>query len=227
MLYTNIQKKFQLHPITERIFITKNNKWIIGPYTQLRLFASKLRYRDDLNRDDLIEKLVKLDVIFGERKTDAAPVGAVQKGGFIQAIRGKEEEQSAAELEKLYGNKPNRKGKPFIPRLTDQFQKAKDWYQNRTLESHHIVEKSLLEKINANKGDLADAVAPCVLVVAEMHRRLYTAEIARQRGSITNTMSRSEVKSKLFPMYRQLYARPVFSDLREIAELIIKSTVLQ
>jgi hypothetical protein len=50
-----------------------------------------------------------------------------------------------------------------------EYAQFKEFYSKKTLEAHHIVEKSILGKLELNDGEVDDAVAPCVLVVAELH----------------------------------------------------------
>ncbi len=210
------------------IFITTNNSWIIGPYYYLSTFATNLRankeaqqalmYRHDPENPGKELKPVK----FGRRRTDEIPVDKIMKGGFRELIKGQNPD---ADLENLnievkkrsclngviYAN-DNIKEKY---RLTDLYTAAGNYFSSITLESHHIVEKSMLKKAGKNTNDLADPMAPCVLLKGELHRRLFTPE-----GTIfRNNWNKKKEDIKSF--YNEFYSSPEFSDLKEIAELII------
>src|SRR3954470_15251585 len=66
------------------IFITGTNGLVIGPYDELKAFATKLRVNYSA-QVALINRKAK----FGRRSTDTIPVGEIKKGGFRKLIKGR------------------------------------------------------------------------------------------------------------------------------------------
>src|SRR5262249_24055528 len=107
------------------------------------------------------------------------------------------------------------------PRRSDQFDVFADFYSKKTLEAHHIVEKSILEALGRNRGDLHNDIAPCVLVVAEPHQQMFTPSVGRLRESFPRQMPPSVQADGLESIYRELYASNQMADLLKIASIII------
>jgi hypothetical protein len=93
------------------------------------------------------------------------------------------------------------------------------YYLDRTLESHHIVERSILRDLEVDHGDLAPNRTPCVLVVRELHQRLFTSEIASLRQELARRPN--DPADGLRAVYERLYAPTEFVALkREAMEII-------
>jgi hypothetical protein len=212
----------------KEIFISGTNSLVIGPYDYLRTFATNLRVNAEgqnalLNRSHPGNPNRKSPVRFGKRSTDVIPTGDIMKGGYKKLIKGKEASQM--QLEELNKKLAERKviiGVNTISedvaekyRLTDIFTEASDYFSSITLESHHIVEKSVLGAINKNINELENWRAPCVLIMGELHRRFY---------SPTGTKFRADGKfgeTELRDFYKKLYNNLEFADLDKIAGIII------
>ena len=200
----------------DSIFITDDSRFIIGPYRKLTDYSTALR--SNRNQQNL---LANLNVKFGRRNTDAIPKGTIIKGGFRSKIKNRKLTPSQLSLlihqhhrERYDFNRiPG-----FIPRITDEYREAAAYFQSITLESHHIVEKSLINALNRAKGDLADDFAPCVLVTGELHRRMFTPVGKNFRD--TSILS----KPAMLEFYGKLYASPEFNDLKIATQLILDAT---
>lgn len=77
--------------------------------------------------------------------------------------------------------------------------------------------------LGKNIGDLKNTDAPCVLVVAEFHRRLFTAQVAPERDSFTANMGSANAQKELNRIYDVLYGDSYMTDLKAIAKVIIKT----
>lgn len=182
-------------------------RWLIGPYNALARLAPQLR-TDEQKRDFLAD----LHVRFGERATDMPPSGS---------RRPRIGEKGLPVLsDHLAERRTNVTAGAPAARETDMYENAAKFWATQTLQAHHIVEKSILTALTVNSGDLADSVAPCVLLVAEFHQRLFTSEMAGARGQFQPTMTGAQAYLELKKIYDSLYARPVLAELRVIADLI-------
>jgi hypothetical protein len=200
-------------------FLTKPDRearrWVIGRFCDLKGIAPVLRTDEELR-----EAFSELSARFGQRETDLPPAGErVTRIGPLGDPR-----FTIAELKRRYARKRRQPGasQPFAARVTDIHPEHKRFWESRTLEVHHIVEKSMLGALGVNAGDLENNVAPCVLAVAEMHQRLYTPEMASERGSFSRQMSASAASNLLTKIYDGLYAGPVMTQLNAIAKIIIE-----
>ena len=199
---------------TAGVFITPSGAeprhWVIGPYERLRALARELRV------DATLRKAFG-SACFGQRHNDLPPSGAQPSGGFRKVIASATPNPlDTALIGMRQGVNPLQ-----TPRRTDQFDVFADFYSKKTLEAHHVVEKSILGELGRNRGDLRDDIAPCVLVVAELHQQMYTPEVSRFRASFTKGMTGGDQADLLESIYRDLYGSAPMADLLAIARLII------
>lgn len=184
--------------------------WVIGPYEKLKELARAFRV-------DATARASFDDGCFGRRHTDLPPTGEQPAGGFRKKmVVAVPRPVNPALIAMRQGANP-----PQMPRRSDQFNVFADFYAKKTLEAHHIIEKSILGDLKRNKGDLRDDVAPCVLVAAELHQQIYTPEVSRFRASFTPGMSSMAQADLLTKIYKDLYASPQMADLLAIANVII------
>jgi hypothetical protein len=181
--------------------------WLIGPYEVLARLAPVLRMSAPMRA-----YLAGLGVRFGQRGNDNPPFGDQQprigpRGELLRSDHRPERKAGSAA------------GAP-ASRATDDHVAVARYWNTQTLQAHHIVEKSILGALGVNRGDLADEVAPTVLVSAELHQRLFTAEMAGVRRQYTREMDGETAYAKLTRHYDHLYARPVFRELRTVADLV-------
>ncbi len=212
----------QLRPY-HSLRITKHNRWLIGPYLELKAFATALRY-DRV----AIDYLRAQQVIFGRREKDIPPTGISLIRSFRSKINFSKPEEDQGSLKDRYLTQrdydrfsmANRDQPLFRARLTDQYTLAKDYYQVITLESHHIVEKSILHQLGVDQGALSPEKAPCVLVAGELHRRFFTPEFSDFRNRLDKRLD--EAREKLHQKYHELYQDIRMKDLESIAHTIIE-----
>ena len=199
---------------TPTVFITpsgpEQRHWVIGPYQRLTALARELRVDASL-------RTAFRGACFGRRHTDLPPTGPQPSGGFRKAIASATPNPADAALiamrQGVGTNQP--------PRRSDQFDVFADFYSKKTLEAHHIVEKSILEALGRNRGDLNNDIAPCVLVVAEPHQQMFTPNVGRLRESFSTHMPPADQADRLESIYRELYASNQMADLLKIARIII------
>jgi hypothetical protein len=187
----------------------ENRHWVIGPYEDLTRLARDLRV-------DATAQASFGQACFGRRYTDLPPTGPQPSGGFRKAIESTVPHPIKPALINARQVDPNP-----TPRRSDLYDAFADFYSKKTLEAHHIVEKSILGRLGRNKGDLCDERAPCVLVVAELHQQLYTPDVSKFRASFSGGMSSQEHAALLTTIYTDLYASPQMADLLAIANIII------
>lgn len=200
-------------PVLPGIYLTKSQRWVIGPY---KVFVRKDGVARKLRIDEKL--LAKLPgARFGRRKDEALPTGPPTAGGFREKIEGKAPKEVS-----LPAGLPAERGE-IDPRITTQYEEAKEFFANRTLEAHHIVEKAILGYLGVNKGVLDDSCAPCVLIVAELHQRLFTPDVGEWRGTIVSKMERQKRIEELKENYEKLYSGELLKPLQEIALLILNS----
>jgi hypothetical protein len=183
---------------------------VIGPYEGLTALARELRVDASLRK-------AFGSACFGRRHTDLPPTGPQPSGGFRRAIATATPNPADAALIGMRQGV----GTSQTPRRADQFDVFADFYSKKTLEAHHIVEKSILGALGRNRGDLRDDIAPCVLVVAEPHQQMFTPNAGRSRASFTTGMTAGEQADLLETIYRDLYASNPMADLLKIARIII------
>ncbi len=198
---------------SERIFLTSTSKLIIGPYKNLAEYSSALRANKPQQ-----SLLSNLEAKFGRRGTDSIPQGPNTKGGFRSKIKNRQltPEQMMALMNQHQRERYDFNRIPgFRPRLTDEYAEAASYFNSITLESHHIIEKSMITSLNKSAGDLNDTIAPCVLITGELHRRLFTpvGKQFRDGGQLG--------KKDLLDFYANLYSSPDFLDLRIAVQAII------
>ena len=183
--------------------------WVIGPYEGLKKLARDLR-------TDATTQAAFADACFGRRHTDVPPTGAQPSGGFRKKMATEIPKPVNPALLGMRQVDPN-----LTPRRSDLYNAFADFYSKKTLEAHHIVEKSILGDLGRNKGDLKNDIAPCVLVMAELHQQIYTPEVSRFRASFTPGMTSAAQATLLTTIYTDLYASPQMADLLAIANVII------
>jgi hypothetical protein len=200
-------------------FLTKPDRearrWVIGRFCDLKRIAPVLRTDAELR-----EAFSELSARFGRRGSDLPPAGdRVTRIGPLGDPR-----FTIAELKRRHAKKRRLPGgsQPFAARVTDVHSEHQRFWESRTPEVHHIVEKSILGALGVNAGDLENNVAPCVLAVAEIHGRLYTPEMASERGAFSRQMSASVASNLLTKIYDGLYAGPMMTQLNAIAKIIIE-----
>lgn len=199
----------------DSIFITSNSKLIIGPYRKLCDYATSLR--QDRKQQKLLSNL---DAKFGRRATDSIPVGAIVKGGFRSKIKNRKLTPSQIQtlMNRHYKERYDFNRVPgFIPRITDEYTEAAAYFQSITLESHHIVEKSMIAALKKSNGDLANDAAPAVLVKGELHRRMYTPDAKEFRDEGNFNLE------SMLNFYGKLYESPEFDDLKKFAKIILNT----
>jgi hypothetical protein len=199
--------------------------WVIGQYRDLKMIARLLRtdkkLRDAFSaRDSRFEYEEELgNLLFGLRETDRPRAGKSRRSiGPLGKPR-----STVAELKNRYAKKrESSTSQAFEARTTDIHPEHKLFWESRTFEAHHIVEDNILETLKVNTDELARRVAPCVLLVAEMHQRLLTTEMASKRGDFSSKMSADQAFDKLTEIYDDLYANPLMIQLKAIANVIIE-----
>jgi len=187
----------------------ENRHWVIGPYEGLKKLARDLRV-------DASARASFSQACFGRRHTDLPPTGPQPSGGFRRAM----ESAVPHPINPALINKRQLDPNP-APRRSDLYDVFADFYSSKTLEAHHIVEKSILGDLGRNKGDLRNDIAPCVLVVAELHQQIYTPEVSKFRASFSPGMSSHAQAALLTTIYTDLYASTQMADLLAIANIII------
>jgi hypothetical protein len=188
--------------------------WVIGPYEGLKTLARDLRI-------DPTAQASFSEACFGRRLDDQPPTGAQPSGGFRKAMAtAKPNPVDPAVIAK------RRDPLDQTLRRSDQYDVFRDFYAKKTLEAHHIVEKSILGDLGRNKGDLSNDVAPCVLVAAELHQQVYTAEVSKFRGFFHSGMTSEQQAATLTTIYTDLYAAGQMADLLKIARIIIDQVKL-
>jgi hypothetical protein len=206
-----------------------SRRWVIGPYTELQRLAVNLRVDGGLQT-----AFAAAGAGYGRRHTDVPPIGP-----WVGPVRFRKAEEAAIrngtlnpidwsliDLRKVPGATRD-------PRRGDRFDLFAEFYQAKTLEAHHIVEKALLATLGLNVGDLADSNAPCVLAACELHQQFYTPEVSPARRQITKGMANEDAAAKLHEIYAGsdnrsdpnrtpgLYESPQMAPLREVADIII------
>jgi hypothetical protein len=183
--------------------------WVIGPYDGLRVLARDLR-------TDATTRAAFHNACYGRRETDVAPTGPQPAGGFRKpmATAIPHPVNPALIAQRVVDPNPT-------PRRSDLYDVFAEFYSKKTLEAHHIVEKSILGDLGRNKGDLRNDIAPCVLAMAELHQQVYTPAVAGFRASFTPGMSSAAQATLLTTIYTSLYASTQMADLLEIAKIII------
>jgi hypothetical protein len=185
-------------------------RWVIGEYDHLKKLATALR-------NDWTVGMYFGGACYGLRHTDVAPTGPQPKGGFrpLPPVPDHPVNQGLINMRQVNPNQ--------TPRESDLYDKYRDFYAQKTLEAHHIVEKSILGTLGHNKPGtgLENHKAPCVLVVAELHQQMFTREVSKFRTSFHNGMSEYQQALLLTSIYKDLYASPQMADLLWIANIII------
>ena len=202
--------------------------WVIGPYTELQRLAANLRVDTGLQTAFSLA-----GAGYGRRHTDVPPIGP-----WVGPVRFSKAEKAAiknGELNPidwaLIHMRPA--GASQQPRRGDLFDLFAEFYRAKTLEAHHIVEKSILDVLGLNIGDLADSSAPCVLAACELHQQFYTPEVSQVRKQITKSTPKDAAASKLTEIYAGsenksdpdrtpgVYESPQMAPLGDVAGVVI------
>jgi hypothetical protein len=199
-------------------FVDNGNRicrhWVIGPYVGLKKLAQDLRA-------DPTAQASFSEACFGRRLTDQPPAGPQPSGGFRKAMATALPNPVNLGAIAMRSDPSDR-----TPRRSDQYDVFRNFYAQKTLEAHHIVEKSILGDLGRNKGDLSNDIAPCVLVMAELHQQIYTAEVSKFRGFFHSGMTSEQQAATLTTIYTDLYAPGQMADLLKIARIIIDQVKL-
>ena len=178
--------------------------WVIGRHHALKQLAKGLRI-DPVLRD----RFAHLRVRLGDRANDNPPIEPA-----VRRIEASPLKQNLVA------------GRPF-QRQRDFFQGVEDFWRCKTLESHHIVEDNIVEKLEQDTGELDREQAPCVLLAAELHQRVFSAAMTRlgQRDAFSPKSSPAEVLKQLESLIEELYVRAVvdrapFRELKALAAII-------
>lgn len=178
--------------------------WVVGRHRVLTFIAGDLR----VNRE-LCERFVELRVRLGDRTTDNPPTKP-----FFKSIP-----ESPLRF-------PSVPGQPFN-RQRDHYSGADEFWSRMTLHSHHLVEANIVKKLGKDTGDLVRGEAPCVLLVAELHQRVFSPAMTRlnQRHMFSADAAPTEAIKQLDELAEALYGRAVaarasFKDLKTLALII-------
>ena len=187
------------------MFFTLQKNWIIGPYNELTGgagLARRLRTEDALR-----DRLAVREATIGRRSNERLPVGERTTYGFRRQIVGLLPRQ----VEVLPGQ---------TQRITQLFEQADEFYGDATLEAHHVVEKSILGSLKLNQNELANSVAPCILIVRGLHE-FFTKELVQLREQVASASSQEDGLNLMRHRYSELYSGEVLAPMRAIASEII------
>ena len=214
-IYQNIQNMCIASTLYgKQIFITIPNGWLVGSYNNLKEVAVQLRVKPEL-----FFKMVedyRTCVRFGSRNTDEFSSRSILKGGFRKKNQGKQSGLSETQAKTLLSMRKRNRNKNV--RITDEYAIVQEWFHRRTLEAHHIIEDSIIKKLDIENKELNRGDAPCVLVVAELHRRRFTPEGQKVRDKVTKSTS----KKDLMEAYRLYDDGFRMEDLIAISDTIIE-----
>jgi len=178
--------------------------WVVGQHHVLKKIAADLRVHFGLR-----ERFTKLRVRLGDRSIDNLPTEP-----YLKSIP-----------ESPLKSNPTPE-QPFN-RQRDLYQGVEDFWRRKTLESHHIVEDNIVEKLNQDRGDLVRENAPCVLLAGELHQRVFSAAMTRlnERDAFSPNLSRPVALKQLDALAEELYVRAVtdrkpFQELKSLALII-------
>ncbi len=220
-IYKSIQQNCKTGVVDgKQVYTSANQHWLIGAYRDLSLIAPKLRAQPDLLGT---LRIPTGKIRFGLRMNDTfSTLSRIRS--FRRHIEGRSPDELPEYLIRAFMDKRTG-GHNGQVRLTDLYKIAHDWYEKATPEVHHIVEKDLLHKLSLDHGELAPDKAPCVMVVAELHRRLFTPEGSKHRQNIIAASTQDEALKKLKECNTALYTAPAMSDIAEIGSLIINELI--
>lgn len=187
--------------------------WLIGPYNALNRLATRLREEQALR-----EEIADLKVRFGSRDSDVPPRQVALKSMPNTPVRPAKDHRPERSQSQA-GESPNRE--------TDRNAGAERYWSRMRLQAHHIVEDNIVEKLEADEGDLQRNNAPCVLLSAELHQRLFSASMTRlgQRGIFRDASTPAQDLRQLEELADYLYVRSAanrapFLELRRLAQFI-------
>lgn len=196
-------------------YVTHDFGWIIGPYNELCDLAHEIA-----PGGKTWTKFKGHGARLGRRGDDIPPFVVGHVPGFRKKIKGKD---PLIVPQKVRNQREDPAQRTTGTRQDDQFPEAADYFEKKGLEAHHIVEKSILGKLGLNsdiaKNDFADVRAPCVLVMAQLHRRKFTPGVGSARDDYSSGMKGSAAKKKLTTLFGGLYDG--MNELDAIAKVII------
>ncbi|MGE0420936.1 MAG: hypothetical protein AB7O88_01650 [Reyranellaceae bacterium] len=211
-------------PFGKQVYITKgaggSKKWLIGQHRVLKVLLPMLRGVSNFGT-----QLKALDVEFGRREGEGMPSNAVRTHKSFVSQMGIEAPMGQAEYDGILTRDGGR-GWALPPDQRDAYVYAQPrrideahpvaslFHGDASLESHHIVEKSLILDMGALAGDLTILAAPCVGSSKQPHSRKYTPEIASARGKLTSV-------AKIRDEYKRMYEDAAFGDLLTIAGVVL------
>jgi hypothetical protein len=208
--------------------ITLVNSWLIGPYWKV-CDLRRLVNRDPEKLVPVMSMVSRKELRFGNRDYDVWTPNKALRTRFRSEIENKLPKiiNKDDPYSKLHENLD-----VYVPRRrTEQYQEIKGFYVHKTLEAHHIVEDSILQKIMKNKSpgkklstkdsNLIRSRAPTVLVAAELHQQHFTDKMKDFRNK------EDFFQAELISQYDTLYSFPNMGDLKDIATKIINSLELK
>jgi hypothetical protein len=187
------------------MFFTLQKNWIVGPYNELTGgagLARRLRSEGALR-----DRLAVRKATIGRRENEELPVGKRTIYGFRRQIEG----MLARQLVLPAGQ---------TPRIIQLFDQEDEFYGDATLEAHHVVEKSMLGLLKLNQNELANSVAPCILIVRGLHE-FFTKELTELREQVSSASSQKAGLELMHDRYGELYSGDVLAPMREIAHEVI------
>lgn len=207
------------------VYVTKGQdgslRWLIGRHGDLIEVLPRLRGAA-ASVDDLAK-----DIVYGRREIDVLPGKAtrthVRYRPYVDedkpSIMGQEEYDGILRRNDGYGlSLPKKKQKAWVAlqprRRREMFAPAERFFEDASLESHHIFEKFLVKEFGKLSGDLTINGAPCVAAAKEAHARYFTPDVAADRNDIATLDDARNT-------YMRLYQAPQFGDLLKIALIVI------
>ena len=138
----------------------REHRWVIGSYKVLSKLSVQLR--EDVG---LAERVRRAGVRFGEREASDKKEERFYDGTPHTAPLAK------MAIVQDHSPDPGNQGR----RRSDRNEGFREYWARMRLQAHHIVEDNLVKKLELDGGEFAHACAPCVLLSAELHQRLFSA----------------------------------------------------
>jgi hypothetical protein len=218
---TDGEKMFQDRPV----YVTKGQggslRWLIGRHRDLKEILPKLR-GPAASVDDVAN-----DLIYGRREIDLLPDQLTRTHKSYRSLidEDKPAPMSKAEYQGILKRNngeglklPKNRQKAWVAkqprRRREMFPAAALFFEDASLESHHIFEKFLVNEFGKLAGELSINEAPCVAASKEIHSRYFTPDVAGDRYQISNL---DDARTT----YKRLYKAPEFGDLLKISLLVI------
>ncbi|MFO1499878.1 MAG: hypothetical protein U1G07_16045 [Verrucomicrobiota bacterium] len=152
--------------IEEGVVFINREGFIFGPYEVLKKLAENARVTAETRT-----WLEAIGSRFGFRESDRfIPAGERQftRRAEVPDRAG----PSAAELERRVEQRAP--GSSPTSRRTELNPADEDYFQDRSLEAHHLLEDNVMKAFGMDTGNFAHGVAPCVLLNYETHQKYLT-----------------------------------------------------